>query len=1662
MPDRSDRAARNDPQKDPPNAPRADWRKKGGAAAGKAPSSGPWSGRWTDRKGGDSNSSQLWHRLKLAAWGTLFVVLLGGLFYYLFFLPTRVPLIAAAITDYGQLIPPNSLATEDVEALAQTNRSNMDVIGVPKDYSSREGLRSYWGRQLERIVPGGPGKKTVLFYLSCHGVLDGNGRPCLLLADSQPHDSKTWLPLEELLKDLRDHDRLKKLAAKKVLILDCGRIPSEWRLGILHNGFADKLAQAVEEIKDPNLAVLSAAGPGQTSYAAPELGKTVFGHFLVDGLEGVADDSGDGIIMLQELQNYLTASISRWSTNNRADRQQTLLLPRSADFPVAFAGTKGPAAPAPIVVPDSQREGLAKLWKQHEKLRQGKAFQRHPVGWGDLEAQLVRLEELSLAGSAYAAEFDRVKGEIDGLLQEFSPAVPADAVALSLPLLESWTGTPAVLPATAAKPFSKWRDDRAKAKPGEVVPPPKLPYPAAAAAAVQWLAKPDNHAQAKDVTDALQLVAAAGGRGPADVVEVHFLRMLDAYLDGPEAAKRLATAIRVRDLAERAAAPTDERTQYWVKSLVDAADVRRRGAEDDLFVGDPASLGEADVAWQQLLGPGDESPYAAALGTSRKVTEAYQLRDEAWSRIPALAQWLVEMHRDRPSSELDAALMTLIRGAHELGGALDGGAVAGAWTPSQQASLDEVKKALGQLDKAHADRCDYLLTEAGDDQETLLGIIRVLRVPLLSGEKRSHLADKMLKIMFAQRAAGNAPLAAAGTGDGTIPDADLPEDSAWLAQLTAREHPALAILDRSHLKLRDGQLRPVQRFPGVAATDKSPAELRLAQVNSLAAQGGEVRALLADIRPAANALFDESNRLLEAPRPEPPAVTRSGFSQADRMVRAAAGILVKRTWVNSAEDPARRLQRADWHFAMLWHCARALDDFWGPTPGTKDADYFAVAANAALNSARGLCRNASSFQYRQADLRQLLERRKTAATAGPKPQASDLLLGEDEPNVAHKLTLPAVPDLPPGEAAAFLKLPGTRGALLERLDSQRQPIRRSGLPVDAAAGGKSLDYFVRNEPRLEESLYLEAAALYRGHVLASPFAVGKQSRGDEVAYQRPIYKKPTIQVVGAANQISSVMFIFDCSNSMAQRMVNEVGQPKRMDLARDTLNTIVSKLPDKQYRVGLMLYGHRSGYDANNKPLLRRGAPEGLHPNADVQAVLGMSRPLDNDLRDEIGQLLAPLEPTGQTPLYYALTVALSEFDNPQTASTVKQIIVITDGVNRQESVGGPVEVRKGRKDVEDLIKNRPRFQDIRIDLIGFDMDAERLKYPEEVSDLEAIAKRTGGELHNARDPSSLLKALEKSLGLVQYSVARQGQPAPVKRNDLGRTWTIDDWEGQPGKYAVQLIGLERSATAEVTLEGGESLELFYNGKENRLEHRRYAPPWLRERRENILDPAHPERRYFVGAHLPKRDGKAVGFSLSVQNGDEKSFSPRPRHIWAEITPVYTKPPEKVPVFHFYDLDFEPDRPVPVLQFRVPVWPAEARQAKVQLWFKVDDDAPANWTSPIEKVDKKSFPVSGIAGLELEVQTERGTDVSDPFVVNVTEFDQAPLEMFGTRLEITPPPDRIVHRYITEAKRVRHIFIYKDTTALRTIQPSLHVTTRDRIVRDAVTLEPLTITLPQD
>ena len=128
-------------------------------------------------------------------------------------------------------------------------------------------------------------------------------------------------------------------------------------------------------------------------------------------------------------------------------------------------------------------------------------------------------------------------------------------------------------------------------------------------------------------------------------------------------------------------------------------------------------------------------------------------------------------------------------------------------------------------------------------------------------------------------------------------------------------------------------------------------------------------------------------------------------------------------------------------------------------------------------------------------------------------------------------------------------------------------------------------------------------------------------------------------------------------------------------------------------------------------------------------------------------------------------------------------VVAITDGFNEQTS-GGPPDARKFRKDVEDVLAGLGNRR-VQLDIVGFDLVAKTPNEQTAQQDVIAIATRTGGAFHSAADPSSLLKALEKSLGLVQYTVqpiaarpeAAPGPPA-AEPTELGRSVIVEQPSG--------------------------------------------------------------------------------------------------------------------------------------------------------------------------------------------------------------------------------------------------------------------------------------------
>ena len=218
-----------------------------------------------------------------------------------------------------------------------------------------------------------------------------------------------------LLERLKDPSLL-PAEVNKLVILDCTRLRVHWRAGILDNTFAARLPQAVQEASVPNLVVLCASSPGETSWVSPESSGSVFGHYLSVALAGEADGVLPGIkadkwVSLHELRHYLEASVNAWAQRHRGERQRPMLLPAGtpglrdlfgleAKRATGFPGDVG----AGLAGADSQLQTeIDALWLQHDDLLARAPYRADPLAWHQFEQRLLWLEQAAAAGEAYTS-----------------------------------------------------------------------------------------------------------------------------------------------------------------------------------------------------------------------------------------------------------------------------------------------------------------------------------------------------------------------------------------------------------------------------------------------------------------------------------------------------------------------------------------------------------------------------------------------------------------------------------------------------------------------------------------------------------------------------------------------------------------------------------------------------------------------------------------------------------------------------------------------------------------------------------------------------------------------------------------------------------------------------------------------------------------------------------------------------------------------------------------------------------------------------------------------------------------------------------------------------------------------------------------------------------
>ena len=229
--------------------------------------------------------------------------------------PAAVPTgyaLVVGISRYANLPANQQLAFAERDAdsiysvLISPEGGNFRAENVHKLVGAKATLANI-KRELETWLPGAakPNDRVVIYFAGHGFVVDGKG----YLA---PHDFKldqpqtTGYPMDSLGKVIGSSIQAKY----KVLLTDSchsGAITPE-----TSRELSDKLRNL-----DPSLFSLTASRDREQSFEDSQLGEGhgVFTYYVVKGLEGAADDNGDGIVNADELTEYVRRNVREYTKN---------------------------------------------------------------------------------------------------------------------------------------------------------------------------------------------------------------------------------------------------------------------------------------------------------------------------------------------------------------------------------------------------------------------------------------------------------------------------------------------------------------------------------------------------------------------------------------------------------------------------------------------------------------------------------------------------------------------------------------------------------------------------------------------------------------------------------------------------------------------------------------------------------------------------------------------------------------------------------------------------------------------------------------------------------------------------------------------------------------------------------------------------------------------------------------------------------------------------------------------------------------------------------------------------------------------------------------------------------------------------------------------------
>lgn len=1402
--------------------------------------------------------------------------------------------------------------------------------------------------------------QSVVVFLSVHGGADQNGA-YIFADDATPGPEFNANPDKVLYRLDRVFSALEKIPkTKKLLILDATQVENTWGFGMIKNEFAEALANDPRVKQIDNLVILSASGPNERSWVSEEYGRTIFGHFVVEGLKGAADKdkevgNRDGRITTLELAKYVQSEVEHWVRENRGAIQKPVLFDANnvADEMDLVLVAEDYQEPVPAKY--SRPSELKSAWEERFRLeREVPAPMVYtPHLWRRYQDALLRYEALLLAQDPVNAE--AMKRVVDETARAIRKGQRLQELALTCSLSAPGAMEFHMDDTTAKKLkgefLALWNEPTTQAEDyrRRLVDPVTegAPQQMARLRLIGLLLEEATRGDQGVFQRVCGILATLDDVTDPRPIEAHYALQLQRGLYdkkvgaevGPIDYNLVHSSLSLRHLSERTsfALPTEpfasspiasysEQIHPWIQARLQEADKARRLGEDYLFVGTKG----ADNAGQNLKQA--EQIYKSLQERIPQIHEALTLRDRAAAELPYYTAWLAgkkyHLDHDDITASLEKEVIALWEKLHALTQMLQ---------DPDSVEMDRMTKLIADI-KAQLD-VDREKSLASEFQKTVKQnrtivqrnwheINDLLKVPFIDPDRRLELLATMHQI-----------------------SAHLEEES------RTKETETPGLTEAENEKLTINAAKRQSNLALAVLGSQSPEAKVVANSQWTALSVGDQ--IGKGLRRVANQTVQSTESGLKANLD----TATTGLKEASSLVRLLDGGLGQ-AWIE--QNPVQLLRQVEQYRLLVWHTDRTYQDYWASLD--EGSRYYRKAGSVYLSEARNVLPMGDNLteeerttrlsdvakQQAQLDIEQndyAIHRLKGAHFLAASPTTHIT----DEAFVPMVFGIKGAPSNPEGRPVIWAQA-GPGLTFREKTPAERQSLSRVTANPEET---KTLYDLIPMSPpdlRAKDESEMVVHGFFRGRYFTQRTPIWLHYRPDLVSLQPEKPRTASVAVQAPEELIrklsavnSHLVIVLDCSGSMQNPPKGGTG--RRFTLVLDALDQALQLLPEG-ITLSLYTFGAKEDGDGNVNKRWDKIPWQGR----DTQRTTLMRelRGLDN-----AADLL------WFTPLVKALYEVRNDF--PQTEEVAKSILVLTDGVDQADragnlhfprGLGDPYQ--RGDSIEQFLTKAYPRDRDFKrqkgfgvyVSVVGVEVeDKDEAKRAEFEKAITAI----GGDYFNVTNAKrDLANALAKALFRIKYFVEeRSGTVPPDKLPQDGADVSPVQANLRPvtgllpGTFDLSLKKTKAQAGRDqrIRLDPGDCLVLRLTSLEQKSQvFRRVRYSEIDRRlvphRQLAGDPWHLEVRQNQRVqNLETRDGYEGMITLDkeIEFRDDKkdAFQPSPGMIWMSLRSTLQPggEPQVVsglrfnPLYHY---------PAPAWGLYVKDWPRSHRPV-LDVWWTEED-----------------------------------------------------------------------------------------------------------------------------